>query len=462
MASLSYFARTLIAIAALSMLAISGCGSSPDASSGTGGTGAAGAAGVPGTAGAGGMAGDAGIGGTGGIGGTAGTGGIDPLPKQQEVLFVGGFMSELYETMSLHLEDSINAALRARARSLNVNIDLPLNQSINIPIGDAIANALPRVSLPLEPGGFISFDSQQAYFDAEGIAYTNIASVPSAFNSIESVANNAAAIFAYLETARDDGKQVVIVSHSKGGLDTLGALLLPGARDLWADTVVGWVALQAPFGGSPVADPAPSIINELLLGALGGNGQSLDDLKSSVRAAELLMHAADIEALTAAIPVISAYSTYEASGTVANFASTFAGSIIDSALFSQITQIVVNNYWATPLDIPGVITRSTTSAVNLIGNRIASALDDAVATVGLMDLTNVYMNSLAGGPNDGLVPSASTVLAGTIHRELPLGDHASPVMDVDPLKNFWPAQERNTITLDLVEEVRSLAGVGDP
>ena len=456
MASLPSFARTLIAIAALLTLGISGCGSSPAGSPATGSTG---------TAGAGGMAGDAGFGrnaGAGGVAATGGTGGIAPLPKQQEVLFVGGFMSELYEAMSRHLEDSINAALRARARTLNVHIDLPLNQSIDIPIGDAIANALPRISLPLEPGGFISFDTQQAHFDSEGIAYTNIASASSAFNSIESVAHNAVAIFEYLETARDDSKQVVIVSHSKGGLDTLGALLLPRARDLWADTVVGWVALQAPFHGSPVADPAPSVINALLLGALGGNGQSLDDLKSSVRADELATHAADIEALTAAIPVISAYSTYEASGTVTGFASTFASSIINSALISQITQIVVNNYWDTPLDIPGVISRSTTSAVNLIRNRIAAALDAAVATVGLMDLTNAYMNSLAGSANDGLVPRASTVLEGTTHRELPLGDHASPVMDVDPLKNFWTSQQRNAITLELVEEVRSLAGVSGP
>ena len=74
-----------------------------------------------------------------------------------------------------------------------------------------------------------------------------------------------------------------------------------------------------------------------------------------------------------------------------------------------------------------------------------------------MDLTNVYMNSIVGVPNDGLVPRDSTALPGAIHRGLDLGDHASPVMDVDPLHNFWTAQRRNEVTASLVDEVRDLA-----
>ncbi|HET6414819.1 MAG TPA: hypothetical protein VFG22_00890, partial [Polyangiales bacterium] len=152
--------------------------------------------------------------------------------------------------------------------------------------------------------------------------------------------------------------------------------------------------------------------------------------------------------------------TYEASGTVSGFVNSFASSIINSALISQITQIVINNYWDTPLDIPGVISRSTASAVSLIRQRISNALSAAIATLGLMDLTNAYMNSVVGVPNDGLVPRNSTELAGAIHRELSSGDHASPVMDVDPHKNFWTQDHRNTVTSGLIEEVRDLAGVG--
>ena len=397
--------------------------------------------------------------------GAGGTGDTDPLPREQEVLLIGGFMSELYEALSLHLEDELNAALRGAARTLNVNIELPLNRSVDIPIGDAVADALPRINLPIEPGGFITFYTQELHFAEQGLLFRNISRASSAFNASESVAHNADAILAYLLDARAQRKQIVIVSHSKGGLDTLDALLRPEASDLLGDTVVGWVALQAPFYGSPVADPAPSVINDVLLSALGGNGESLDDLKTAGRetymAARVVDNPAapDIGDITSAIPVISAYNTYEAGGTVTGFASAFASSILDAALVSQITQIVVDNYWNTPLDIPGVINRSTTAAVNVIGQRAANALDAAIATIGLMDLTNVYMNTIIGVPNDGLVPFDSTALPGAIHRELDLGDHASPVMDVDPLKNFWTAQHRNAVTESLVEEVRRLAGV---
>jgi hypothetical protein len=452
----------LAAFAALIALGLSACSDSPDNSPGAGGTGAAGDGGNGGTAAAPGLGGNSGNAGAGASGGASG---IDSAPKAQEVLLVGGFMSELYAALSVHLEDEINTALRARARTLNVRIDLPLNRSINIPIGDAIASALPRINLPLEPGGFITFHTQEIEFEEQGIAYANISGASADFDSIESVEHNANAILAYLLDARAARKQIVIVSHSKGGLDTLDALLRPEASALLGDTVVGWVALQAPFYGSPVADPAPSAINAVLLSALGGNGESLDDLKTAGREAYMAARAVDdpgapdIGDITSAIPVISAYTTYEASGTVTDFASAFAASILNAALISQITQIVVDNYWDTPLDIPGVISRSTAAAVNLIRQRVANALDAALATLGLMDLTNAYMNSVVGVLNDGLVPRDSTALPGATHRELDLGDHASPVMDVDPLKNFWTVQQRNAVTLSLVEEVRALAGV---
>lgn len=361
-------------------------------------------------------------------------------------------MSELYEALSLHLENQINAALRNAARSLNVHIDLLFNQSIDIAIGDAIASALPWFDLPIQPGGFISFHSQELYFDAEGVAYLNLSKVSPSFDTSESVEHNADAIVEFL---RNTDKQIVIVSHSKGGLDTLEALL--DAPELWGETVVGWVALQAPFYGAPVADPSPSAINAVLLSAVGGNGESLDDLKTTTRTPYMNAREAQIAALTASVPIISAYSTYEATGTVTGFAATFANSILNAALISQISQIVIDNYRETPLDIPGVIARSTAEAVNLIRTRVSNALSDAVATLGLMDLTNLYMSTVIGVPNDGLVPRDSTLLTGAIHRQLTLGDHASPVMDVDPMKNFWTVDHRNAVTIGLIQEIRGMS-----
>ena len=47
-------------------------------------------------------------------------------------------------------------------------------------------------------------------------------------------------------------KRLLIISHSKGGLDTLETLL--GKEVLREQQVAGWIALQAPFHGTPLAD----------------------------------------------------------------------------------------------------------------------------------------------------------------------------------------------------------------
>jgi len=400
-----------------------------------------------------------------GAGGAAGSGGakIDSAPGElaattplvldegQEVLFVGGFLSELYEELSVNLEDEINEALQDAARALNVHIDLPFARDIDIPIGDSIANALPRVDLPIRPGGFVSFYRQMRYFDAEGIAYRNLSRVSEAFDTSASVEHNAAAL---LKVLRSTDKQVIIVSHSKGSLDTLDALL--GAPGLVGTRVIGWIAIQAPFHGSPVADSTFGPLNGFLLEALGGNGQSVEDLKTKVREPYMEANKGRIEALSARIPVISAYSTYEASGGVTGFAGTFASSIFNAGLVSEISTIVLRNYRETPRDIARVVAASTSEAIRLVRERLAGALNEAMATIGLVDFTNEYMSGVLELPNDGLVPQASTELPGAISAQLATGDHASPVMDVDPYKNFWSVAERNAVTVELIREVLRL------
>jgi len=370
------------------------------------------------------------------------------LDEGQEVLFVGGFLSELYEELSVNLEDEINEALQDAARALNVHIDLPLARDIDIPIGDSIANALPRVDLPIRAGGFVTFYRQMQYFDAQGIAYRNLSAVSEAFDTSASVEHNAAAL---LKVLRRTKKKVIIVSHSKGSLDTLDALL--GAPELVGTKVIAWVAIQAPFHGSPVADSTFAPVNGFLLEALGGNGQSVEDLKTKVREPYIEANKVRIEALTARIPVISAYSTYQATGGVTGFASTFASSIFNAGLVSEVSTIVVRNYRESPRDLARVVAASTSAAVRLVRERVAGALREAMATIGLVDFTNLYMDDVLDLPNDGLVPQASTELPGAISAELATGDHASPVMDVDPYKNYWSVAERNAFTVELIREV---------
>jgi triacylglycerol esterase/lipase EstA (alpha/beta hydrolase family) len=102
-------------------------------------------------------------------------------------------------------------------------------------------------------------------------------------------------------------KPVILVTHSKGGLDALAALI--GNRALQA-RVKGWLSLQTPFYGTPVADflagsrllrPVMSAVAKVI----GGSIDALDQLTTKAAEAYQKAHHDDIAELTQAIPVIS-------------------------------------------------------------------------------------------------------------------------------------------------------------
>ena len=99
-----------------------------------------------------------------------------------------------------------------------------------------------------------------------------------------------------------------LISHSKGGLDTLEFLLRTDQET--RDKVACWVALQAPFAGSPFADLASDLeplrwMASELLTALGGSERSLLDLREDTRHAYLETFGEDIEALARELPILS-------------------------------------------------------------------------------------------------------------------------------------------------------------
>jgi hypothetical protein len=65
-------------------------------------------------------------------------------------------------------------------------------------------------------------------------------------------------------------KRVILVSHSKGGIDALETLL--HRTNLVDQELAGWIALQAPFWGTPVANWATEnrVLNPLVENLLGG------------------------------------------------------------------------------------------------------------------------------------------------------------------------------------------------
>ncbi len=97
-----------------------------------------------------------------------------------------------------------------------------------------------------------------------------------------------------------------IVTHSKGGLDTLEALVAhPDVRRF----VDGWIAFQAPFQGSPIADvactaPKARRIGTAALKLLGADPHAIFDLTTTARVRYLDQNASEIAQLVAEIPVM--------------------------------------------------------------------------------------------------------------------------------------------------------------
>ena len=97
-----------------------------------------------------------------------------------------------------------------------------------------------------------------------------------------------------------------IVTHSKGGLDTLEALVAHADVRRFVD---GWIAFQAPFQGSPIADVACKTPKAWRIGAaalklVGADPQAICDLTTAGRARYLNDHAAPIAQTLAEVPVM--------------------------------------------------------------------------------------------------------------------------------------------------------------
>jgi hypothetical protein len=212
-----------------------------------------------------------------------------------------------------------------------------------------------EVMAPLRPLGLDYMADQRAWLTRIGIPVT-VAKLPTA----APVAANAARL---AEVIRTDPRRCVIVAHSKGGIEALAALLLPGT----ADHCRAFLALQVPFRGSPVADAA------LRLGPLRlaadpvlrlvrlGERQGVLDLTTPVREAWMREHEPAIRDLARRLPM--------------------------------------------------------TSLATTVGNA-ADWRDRPHAVLAR------WLERQGAGPNDGLVPVSSTILPGARHAVLPGGHRA--------------------------------------
>ncbi len=104
-----------------------------------------------------------------------------------------------------------------------------------------------------------------------------------------------------------DPRPVLLIGHSKGGVEGLAALLQPEA----AARCRGFLALQSPFLGSPLADAVAAArplhgMAALAVRALKlGTGEGLRDLTTGARAAWMTQHEAALAALAARLPILT-------------------------------------------------------------------------------------------------------------------------------------------------------------
>ena len=125
-----------------------------------------------------------------------------------------------------------------------------------------------------------------------------------AIESEASVETNAKKIIAAIEASK---KRVFFVTHSKGGLDTLHALL--SRKDLWPK-VAGWIAYQSPFFGTPMADHWVrkddfSALAHEVLRRLGGTLECLLNMMVSQRRLYMAFYEDEIKELNEQVPIVT-------------------------------------------------------------------------------------------------------------------------------------------------------------
>ncbi|MBX6375365.1 MAG: hypothetical protein IRZ13_14165 [Acetobacteraceae bacterium] len=140
-----------------------------------------------------------------------------------------------------------------------------------------------------------------------GLPAVSVVRLPTA----AAVADNAVVL---REALLSDPRPAVLVGHSKGGLDALAALLDPEA----AARCRGFLALQSPFFGSPVADavcgvrPVQRAADRALRLLRLGSGQGVRDLTTAARTAWMREHAAAVAALAGRLPLLCAATVVDA------------------------------------------------------------------------------------------------------------------------------------------------------
>jgi hypothetical protein len=142
------------------------------------------------------------------------------------------------------------------------------------------------------------FDEQYLWLKNNGIKAGRVE-----IESEASIEENAVRVRAAIERSE---RPVILMSHSKGGLDILEALR--EREDLY-EKISGWLAIQSPFWGTPVADvwttsDRSKKIADGILRRLGGSSRSLLGMRVEERVPYMKSHEHEIRQMMQAIPTL--------------------------------------------------------------------------------------------------------------------------------------------------------------
>lgn len=141
--------------------------------------------------------------------------------------------------------------------------------------------------------------NQKDWLAQNGIPYTHA--------DVESEGSTEINIPLIEKAVTDSPEPVILLTHSKGGVDTLLTLL---KRPDLRQKVRGWISVQAPFYGTPLSDywlqsKKFQRVADRILKNMGGSIECLKNLSMQERHSFISENQSEIDAIQREIPVIS-------------------------------------------------------------------------------------------------------------------------------------------------------------
>ncbi len=136
--------------------------------------------------------------------------------------------------------------------------------------------------------------------------------------------------------------------------------------------------------------------SELLMKALGSDGQALDDIKMSIRSIYIKKNESTIAHLSKSMPVISGYGVYKANPVMQleTAIAKLVVNVVNPTIIAEIAAIVVRNglkywYWA-----PTALDHDVIDSINLISERFNQTVKEVFGQFGLMDTFNLLITGI--------------------------------------------------------------------